>query len=161
MSDSVVVAVAKAVVLQLQAGSYSQAIAPERSYADWDLALEDSNTLHVDVAAVISEQKVDLDTRGGKLQYTVPVDICVRQRFGNDSQDDDTGRIDLVELDGLMLLTQEIFETFIPQRLTTFDEGVWQETKIIASPVIKNLRELHQFTGIVRVTSRVARQVGT
>jgi hypothetical protein len=151
MSDAAPVTVAKAVTAELAAASLSQEFEPERSYADWDLPLEDSDRLHVDVVIVTTEQKSKLDTRSG-LNYLVPIDIAIRKRFSQGQQDDDTGRVNIDDIDALMLLTDEIHRLFIPRRLTTFAEAVWQETKILVAPERKHLRELRQFTGIVRVT---------
>ncbi len=94
MADAVAVSVANAVVSYLEAAGTTTAIEPERSYADWELALEDAETLHVDVAVVTSELKVDLIAQK-MMRFTVPVDVAIRKRFGTDKQDDDTGRIDL------------------------------------------------------------------
>ena len=92
MSNAVVVDVADAVKAMLVAATLSQTIAPERSYADWELSLEDSDVLHVDVVPVTTGQQVDLNTRGTR-RYTVPIDIAIRKRFSTTKQNDDTGRI--------------------------------------------------------------------
>ncbi len=156
MSDSVPVAIRKAFVAQLAAATLSQAIAPAGSYADWELLLEDSD-LHVDVVTVISEQKSELAARGGKVKFTVPVDIAVRKRFDVTDQDSDTGRTSVDAVDVLTLLVQEIYLLFMPTAtrqpgLDAFEDAVWQDTKVLANPDRKSLRENHQFTGVVRVT---------
>jgi hypothetical protein len=155
------VAVAQGMLTMLQTAKLSQDIAPERSYADWDLALEDADNLHVDVVAVTTEQKSELAVRGPSIQYIIPVDIAIRQRFGSDKQNPDTGRIEVASVDALCQLTEEIHELFMPNRLTDFSDGVWQETKILACPVLKHLKELRQFTGIVRVSFAVVKKLPT
>jgi hypothetical protein len=158
MSDAVAVEIAKAVTVQIAAATFSQTFTPERSYAEWDVELKDEDELHVDVVVVTTEQTADLSSQS-TVKYLVPVDIGVRKKFGPDKQNDDTGRIQIESVDELVLLVQEIHELFTPQRLTGFDPGVWQETKIVVSPATKHLREMRQFTGIVRVTFRVDRKV--
>lgn len=158
MSDAVAVAVAKAVTSQIDAATLSLAFTPERSYADWELALEDADELHVDVVVVTTELATELSSRG-RMKYTVPIDIGVRKRFVTAQQDDDTGRVELAEVDALMLLVEEIHELFASVSLTDYTEATWQETKTLVAPLNKHLRENRQFTGIVRVTFRVDKAI--
>lgn len=165
MSDAVVVAVAKAVTAQIAAATLSQKFTPERSYADWDfkleamdlLALQDADKLHVDVVGHTMQQASELATRGS-LRYTVPIDIAVRRKFGQDKQNDDTGRIAIEEIDALMLLTQELFVMFTKVRLADFQYAIWDNdkggTNIVVAPDVKHLRELRQFTAIIRIFFR-------
>jgi hypothetical protein len=152
MPDAISVAVAKEVTAMLAAADLSQDFEPERSYADWQLELKSAGTLRVDVVAVTTKQEVELAARGGAKFYTIPVDIAVRQKFGQAAQDEDTGRIEIATVDELVYLVQEIHELFLPNRLENFQAGVWQETKLIANPLHHHLQKLRQFTGIVRVT---------
>ncbi len=151
MADAIAVSVANAVVSYLAAAGTTTSIDPERSYADWELALEDAETLHVDVALVTSELGIGLSARGME-RFVVPVDVAIRKRFGTDKQDDDTGRIDLANIDELMLLTQEVFEAFLPHRLTTFTDAVWESTKVLVAADRDMLRTARQFTSVIRVT---------
>lgn len=160
MTTAVSVAIAQAVadeIGQIEFGG--QPIAAVRSYADWELELSDAGTLNIDVVAVSTEQKSELLARGAKAKYVIPIDIAVRYRFDPSQQDDDTGRIDLEQIDQLVLLVETLHEQFLPNRLTEFQAGVWIETKILVCPVLKHLRELRQFTGIVRVTFEAAKDL--
>lgn len=153
MPDAVAVAIAKEVTAHLEGETYSVAITPERSYADWELALTDNGTLHVDVVAVTTEQKHELAARGpGKTRFTVPVDIAIRKRFDTLDEVESTGRINLEEIDALMLLTEEIYESLIQQRLTDSLSSIWQETKIVVAPDRECLKNNRQFLSVVRVT---------
>ncbi len=153
MPQAVSVAIAQGVADQIgQINFGDEPIEAERSYADWELGLTDAGELHVDVVAVTTEQKTELVARGARARYTVPIDIAVRYRFGEQDQDDQSGRIDVAKIDGLVLLVEQIHEQFLPNRLTEFTDAVWVETKILVCPLLKHLRELRQFTGIVRVT---------
>src|ERR1043166_2878601 len=139
---AVSVAITKAVADQIGSLKYADsAIAAERSYVDWELELSDSGTLHIDVAAVTTEQRTELLARPAKVKFIVPVDIGVRYRFPEDQQDAN-GRINLDAIDGLVQLVEQIHEAFLPNRLDGFNAGVWIETKILVCPLLKHLREL-------------------
>jgi hypothetical protein len=164
MSDEAVeVTVAKAVVSELAAATLSQKITPVRSWADWVQPLEvddtcKENTLYVDVVPVATAQEIEASSRS-TIAYTCPVDVAVRMKFGADRQDQDTGRIAIEEVDALMLLVQEIHERFTLTRMQDFDAAAWQGTKRLVAPHKPHLRDIRQFTGIVRVSFRVDRKV--
>ena len=159
MPEAVTVTVAKEVAEILADASLSQAgLNVERSYADWELELNDFDQLHVDVVSVMTEQAVELASRG-KHQYTVPVDIGIRRKFGHEKQSDATGRIEITEIDDLVLLVQEIHELFAKGRLTEFQSAVHQETRILANPIKQMLHQNRQFTGIIRLTFRVDTEI--
>lgn len=160
---AVVVTVAEAVKAMIAtaktADGFSQTeFTLERSYADWELELKKATDLRVDVVAVINKQRAELDTRGS-YAYTVPVDIAIRKRFAQDQQDDATGRAVVEEVDALMLFTQEVFEVFMPERLTDFSDGVWESTEILVAPHHDHLRTLKQFTSVVRLVFGVNRDM--
>lgn len=140
----------------------------QRSYAEWDLELtnmdrvelREEEKLFVDVVAHTTEQEIEVAARGGKARFTVPIDIAIRRKFGTDKQDQETGRIKVDVIDGLVLLTQEIYLLFLQQRLSaqSFPYSVWDGEKggvrIVACPITEHLRNLRQFTSIVRVFLR-------
>lgn len=155
MPQAIAVSVADELVAMLVTASTAfagGAIAPERSYADWELELPDASDLRVDVVPVTTEQKAELASRG-KMGFDVPVDVAVRQRFGQDKQDAQ-GRVAIAEVDPLMLLVEEIFTAFAAQRMTNFQAAAWQETRILAAPIREHLHKHKQFTGIVRLIFR-------
>lgn len=149
MAEAIAVTVAKAVTDHLGRATFGQAVTIERSYADWELALDEAATTRIDVVLVTTEQTTELTTRGGS-QYLVPIDIAVRKRFEVDGD-----RIPNDQVDALMLLVQNVHDHFTPERPNDFPIASWEETKILVAPLTKHLRELRQFTGIVRVTFRV------
>lgn len=140
----------------------------ERSYAEWDLdltnidraELRDEEKLFVDVVAHTTEQQVEANTRGGSVRFTVPIDIAIRRKFGQDKQDPTTGRIAIEHIDQLVLLTQQIYLLFLQQRLSTtnFPYTVWDAekggTSIVVCPIKDHLRNMRQFTSIVRTYLR-------
>lgn len=165
MADAVSVATAKAVVERIQAATLSQQFTLERSYAEWDLELtkldllelRESDKLRIDVVAHTTEQETALQTRGG-VRYKIPVDIAIRKKFGPDKQNDDTGRIEVEEVDALILLLQEVHLLFVKQRLGDTNLSVWDGenggTQILAAPIREHLRTLRQFTGLIRIVFR-------
>jgi hypothetical protein len=162
-NEAVDVSVAKAVVSQLAAATLSRTITPVRSWADWvqpleldDKSIEDQ--LYVDVVPVATALETETSSRA-TLAYTCPVDIAVRRRFSTKFQDRDTLRINVREVDALMYLVQEIHEEFTLARMQDFEAGAWMETKRLVAPLKSHLRDMRQFTGIVRVTFRVDRKV--
>jgi hypothetical protein len=150
--DAILVQVAGAVLDAINAGSFSQQFVAERSYADWDLALEDDeegNKLRVDVVPV-GPLRTSLETRGS-IGYQPSVDIVTRLKLGPERREAD-GKFTLAEIDALMYFVEELSEFFTAVSLPTFDDATWLSTEIVAAYKPSHLREFHQFTGIVRVT---------
>jgi hypothetical protein len=160
MADpAIIVQLAEAVKAQIAAGDWSQAFVLERSYADWTLALDEpSDQPRVDVVPNGTQQLVDQTTFDGRLSYTLSVDIAVRYKFGPDKQQDDDGRIELAEIDKLMILAQELWEN-LPPRLDTMTNAVYSDAKILAHPDKKSLRDLRQFLSAFRLVFEVDRGV--
>lgn len=129
------------------------AIDPERSYADWDEQLEDLSTLRVDVVPV-NVGETELDSRG-ESRFLCHVDIGVRYRFAPEERES-TGRITVSEIDDLLLLLQQFHDHFVNngegRRLTSYTAAAWTETNVRTWYVREHLREMGQYTGIVRVT---------
>lgn len=155
---AVSVSVANEVVGMLADATLSQTITPERNYANWEMELADANTLHVDVVAISTEQKVTPVTRSKKVKYDIPVYICIRKRFDT-TQQDGAGAIEIDKIDDLVLLVQEVHELFLQERMTEFTSATWKETKILVSPNRDHLHQYKQFSGIVAITFQATRQL--
>jgi len=163
MSDAISVGIAKAVTSLIDAATLSQDFTPERSYAEWELdlskqakdsgwELSDADKLHVDVVAHTTQQDSELSGRGF-LRYSVPVQIAIRKKFGQEAQDDDTGRIAIAKIDELIKLTEEIHVLLTEADLDDQYNSKWNDApKIIAAPVKAHLRQISQFTGIIEGT---------
>lgn len=147
MSDAIVVAVAKEVTGIIAGSTFSQSFTTERSYLDWALDVADE-ALRVDIATVSIGQKAELDARE-VVKLSVQCDICVRKKLDTD---EGTGRIDIEQVDGLMLLVQEIYMAMLKLQLQSFNSATWELTDILVCPDYKHIREWRQFTGIVRTT---------
>ena len=143
--------IADAVTTALASGTFSKQFTPVRSYAEWDDALEDLNELHVDVVPLQTGPATTLQERAS-VEYSCQVDIGVRYRFGTSEQESTTGRVDVVEVDGLKLLLQEIAEFFMVDRLTDTNLATWQETNIQHSWSRPHLKNFRQYFGFVRLT---------
>lgn len=159
MPTAVPVSIATAVTAALAAAALSQTPATvERSYGDWefDLALAEASGLRIDV--MCNEQKTSLGSRR-TFEHGIPVLICVRQKLGRESQNDDDGRIDNSAVDALMYLVEEIAELFAMTRLEDVPSAVWQESKVLQAPVPAHLAVHRQFTGMIQVTFKADKEI--
>lgn len=154
---AVAVDVCEEVKTVIDAATLSQNFTPERNYADWERELTDLGTLAVDVCLVTTKQEANAETRGRLITYTELIDVVVRKKLTRDST---TGKIPNTQIDPLVLLVEEINELFILKRLTGYPSGVQQgESKIVQSPIPRDLRELTQFTGIIRIPFEATKQL--
>lgn len=156
MSDALAIQVADEVVTELLAASLSQSVTPVRSYADWTLELKNAASLRVDVVPVANEVKIEADCRDG-VEYDIAIDIAVRKKFSQDDRDEDTGDIQNSSVDPLTFYVEEIAENFVLNRFADLEVATWQGTKIEALFIPQHLRELSQFTGIVRLSFQASR----
>jgi len=149
MPTAILVSTADAVLSVLSDNKFSQEFEPVRSYADWELPLEDPDELHVDVVPVGSPD-MELETRGS-ISYTPQVDIVIRKRMAAGQQEPD-GTLILPDVDDLVFLVQEIAEYFVVDRFGDLESIAWQRTQILAAYKPSHLRQHRQFTGIIRLT---------
>lgn len=148
--SSILIRVTEAVKDALNDGDFSQEFKAVRSYADWELPLEEtiqSDTLFLDVVPV-PPVPLDLETRGS-LNYQPSVDIIVRRRLGPERREA-SGRYKIEELDALTTFVEELAEFFVEDELA--NGGRWSGTEIRRAFVPAHLHKNHQFTAIVRVT---------
>lgn len=134
----------------------------ERSYGDWSYELEDleglqlqeEEKLRIDIVVQSSEVKVKRETRGMET-YTVPVDVCVRKKFGD--SDKSGSRVKVESVDELVGLVYGIRREFRDCKLVNHGDAVLDETQqdgpivILYCPVAEHLAEMRQFTGILRL----------
>lgn len=139
------------------AGTFSQSFGAVRSYADWELPLEESPTgneaLRVDVVPVPALES-ELESRGA-ISYSPATDIIVRKRLGQDARGVD-GKLLLAEVDALVLFVQELAEFFTADQMDAETGARWKQTDIRRAYVPSHLKERHQFTGQIRVTFDVS-----
>lgn len=162
MSEPVVtVEIAKAVLDLVQSATWTGNPVIERSYGLWDLDLQDgdfevsAHERRIDIVAHRTEVESELSARP-RLKFEVPIDIAIRQKLNQPEQDIATGKLNTEDIDALMGEVQRLQLLFIERddkRLPGFDGASWQSAKVIAAPH-QHLRDLRQFTGIVRVIFR-------
>ena len=148
MADAILVAAAKAVYDAIDGHDFGIEFDLERSYADWELERDQEMPLRVDVVP-FRHSKIELASRAG-ITYEVEVDIAVRMSFGQDSQGAG-GRIPNEEIDPLVKLVEDIHEFFVKEIVGSGDQP-WIASVIRAPFVPQHLRNLRQFTGLVRIT---------
>lgn len=146
---AVLVLAAEAVLLAIQGHTFSLPFEAERSYANWDLKLEDAAGLRVDVVPVFNPNS-EMDSRGS-LKYELAVDVGVRKRLGLDAQAE-SGQIDVEEIDRLVFLVEELHEFFLGRRLNDESNAIWTAVDIRAAYIPRHLKELRQFTGLIRLS---------
>ena len=154
-------AVVNALTAGLVASSFSQTFVPERSYADWELALDDADKgeLRCDVVPV-NNPKTELDGRNS-LSYTLACDLILRQKLNSPHQDEVTGRIGLPHVDNLVGLLLELHEFFCIDRFADLEDAAWEATDVRAAYVANHLNEHRQYTGVIRITFSTSREVGS
>jgi len=139
--------VADAVAAELNGHSFSQEFTATRTYADWDEELTNS-ILRCDLVPVASMQ-TDLETRGS-VSYLCSVDIGLRKKLDAGSG----GHVTAATVDDLVRLVEEVHEWTIGREL---DIATWDSTVLVAAFVPEHLRQMNQFTGIVRITYSVSK----
>ena len=158
MPTAQLVELAEAITTTLAAASFATGVfIPVRSYADWNDTLDELNEdLQVDVVPV-GHDIAELEARES-MKYESGVDVAVRKRFGTASQNASTGRIELAEIDDLVLLVEQIHELFCKEAVTSATiDASWLDTTIRATYIREHLREHRQFTGIVRIRYRLSK----
>lgn len=128
---------------------WSQPLAAERSYADWDLELTD-NALHCDVVlagAQIADELADRES----VDVTVPVHIAIRKKFEQDQLVESTGRVLVTEIDDLVQVVDDLHLFFATDRFDEFPDVVWQETRLVSAFSREMLRTHRQFVGVLEL----------
>ena len=139
---------------------------PVRSYADWDLdlATADYEKIYVDVVLVSNGITIERETQTG-VRYTVPVDIGIRKKLGPADEalgvTPDRSVLDNAVIDSLVDLTEHIAEYFpTPSgRLATYTNAVVEGSPDVRTVAGRDHLRNRQFTGVVRVTHRVDKEL--
>lgn len=165
---AVIVEVADAVVAAINANRSNLGITEtaERSYGDLNDPLEDLGTLKIDVVPWIMQPDTDGE---GLVDYPHNIDVMVRKRFDAQTQNTSTGKIAIAEIDALILLTEKIWEMFVPSHpnqtgmLTTTSgyEAKWEprSSRLLQLYVRQHLSKIRQFTGYLRLGYTVTKTV--
>ena len=160
MANSVVSQIAAAVVAELNAAGSLLVPAvgdplavAARAYAPvFDLG--EMAGLHVTVVPkAASAERLDRSSR----QFDYSIDVAVQKKLGPPAGDGSPEQADNTEIDGLMLLAEQIADHFFGRRPATFSQAVCLrvDNEPIYSP--DHLRELRQFTSVLTLVFRVIR----
>ena len=130
-----------------------------RSYGEWDIdlskmdeaTLPESEKLRVDVTSYTVDQEIEVLGRSSA-QIRIATDVAIRKRFGPNHQEESSGRIAIGDIDALMLFVDEVVALLANHKLNELPAVSWDSTSIIEAPVREHLRELRQFTGVIRTT---------
>lgn len=142
MSDSLSVTVAEAVRSEIDAGSFSQPIAAQRT---WLPRYEPGQLIDTQVAVVPSGEKIVQATRV-KNAHEVTLDVSVMRRVTDDAGADELSR-----------LVEELADHLRLKRLTDFEAAIWSGTELYVTHSRQHLQEQNVFLSVFRVKYRVVR----
>lgn len=169
MADATLIDIAEAITKELNgaaAGTFDRGFTAVWSFGDWAIGLEDLNKLHVDVVPVSGRLTM---LSKAKWLYTCSVEVGVRERFADDNIDQPTGKLNRDALKVLVRLTEQIGQYFAAtsRRLADMTGAVWlpggegggsgSDFRVWFVP--EHLKELSQFTGIVRLVYGVPKTI--
>ena len=141
---AVIADIAEAVVVQLNAGSFSEKFEAERAYLP---VFELADLKSVRVTVVPKSLSI---IPGGRAhnQHDYAIDVAVQKKLDV---------ADNAEIDPLMTLVDEIADFFRLKRLDSYPGAVWLKTE--NEPVFsqEHLDQFRQFTGLLTFTFRVMR----
>lgn len=127
----------------------------ERSGGDWNAELNDFEKLHVDVIGA-GYKSIELADSSGSIRYVVETQIAVRERV---RKNPDKDRIPMDVIEPLRDLVEKIAAHFVTLELPTYTAAAWQPTEgnrpIEVAGDATHLRELHQFSGVIRLAHEV------
>lgn len=139
---SLISQVAEAVVVELNATTFSQPIAAARSYLP-RVELADLKTLKVTV--VPSNVTVAAASRS-QTQRDVAIDVAVQKKLGQEQN---------VSLDPLLALAEEIAEHFRAKRLDSFPGALCVKTEFKPIYAPEHIEQIRTFTSVLTLTFRV------
>ncbi|HXG09475.1 MAG TPA: hypothetical protein VNK04_06770 [Gemmataceae bacterium] len=138
-----ILAIADAVVAELNGTTFSQPFTAERHYQP-NFELSEMSELKVSVVPRSVASK-SLDRNRDSFEYQI--DVAVQKRTD----------MTPASLDALMTLVEEIADHFRTQPLANFTEARCTEVKNEPVYAIEHLDELRQFTSVLTLTFRVWR----
>ena len=140
---SVITDVADAIVVELNAATFSQPVNAVRAYLP-QYKLTEMQNLHV---TVVPKGIVLANPDRSRSQSDYSFDVAVQKKFSTGSNE---------ELDALIDLVQDIVVYFRKnQRLESFPNAMWMKTEVPVLYAPEHMDQLRQFTSVVTVTYRV------
>lgn len=141
---SEIVAIADAVVAELNAGTFSESFTAERLFQPV-FELTDLQVLHVSV--VPRSVKSQGATRGASF-FDCAVDIGVQKKLGAEDEADIESLLDLVEA---------ISDYLRSRPLQAWPRAAWVKSENAPVYAPEHLEQLRQFTSVLTITYRVMR----
>ena len=140
---SVITDVADAIVVELNAATFSQPVNAVRAYLP-QYKLTEMQNLHV---TVVPKSIVLANPDRSRSQSDYSFDVAVQKKFSTGSNE---------ELDALIDLVQDIVVYFRKnQRLESFPNAMWMKTEVPVLYAPDHMDQLRQFTSVGTVTYRV------
>ena len=144
---SLITTIADAVVTELNGaapGTFDQSFTAERHYRpQFDLA--ELKTVRV---SVVPKAIGITSLMRNANQHDVSIDVAVQKKVSP---------TDAAELDGLMLLTEQIADFFRLRRLSALPEALWTKTDNVPVYSPEHLETKQVFTSVLTLTFRVVR----
>lgn len=144
---SLITTIADAVVTEINgapSGTFAQAFASARHYRpQFDLA--ELKTVRV---SVVPKAIGITGLMRNANQHDVSIDVAVQKKVNP---------ADAAELDGLMLLTEQIADFFRLRRLSALPEALWTKTDNVPVYSPEHLEQKQVFTSVLTLTFRVVR----
>ena len=144
---SLITTIADAIVTELNAappGTFAQAFTAARHYRpQFDLA--ELKTLRL---SVVPKAIGITGLMRNANQHDVSIDVAVQKKVSS---------TDAAELNGLMLLTEQIADFFRLRRLTALPEALWTKTDNVPVYSPEHLETKQVFTSVLTLTFRVVR----
>ena len=140
----VITDVADAIVVELNAATFSQPVNAVRAYLA-QYKLTEMQNLHV---TVVPKGIVIANPDRSRSQSDYSFDVAVQKKFSTGSNE---------ELDALIQLVQDIVLYFRhTQRLESFPNAIWMKTEVPVLYAPDHMEQLRQFTSVLTLTYRVA-----
>ena len=144
---SLITTIADAIVTELNGaapGTFAQAFTAARHYRpQFDLA--ELKTMRV---SVVPKAIGITGLMRNANQHDVSIDVAVQKKVSP---------TDPAELDGLMLLTEQIADFFRLRRLSALPEALWTKTDNVPVCSPEHLEQKQVFTSVLTLTFRVVR----
>lgn len=144
---SLITTIADAVVTELNAapaGTFNQAFTAARHYRP-QFDLPELKTVRV---SVVPKSVGITGLMRNANQHDVAIDVAVQKKVNP---------ADAAELDGLMLLTEQIADFFRLRRLSALPEALWTKTDNVPVYSPEHLETKQVFTSVLTLTFRVVR----
>lgn len=144
---SLITTIADAVVTELNgapAGTFAQAFTAARHYRP-QFDLPELKTVRV---SVVPKGIGITGLMRNANQHDVSIDVAVQKKVNP---------ADAAELDGLMLLTEQIADFFRLRRLAALPEALWTKTDNVPVYSPEHLEQKQVFTSVLTLTFRVVR----